>query len=312
MIKEYEIMYYIPMYLSEKIELKGIDKKFRIILWENVPNKIKLLLTQNDDNIPESVAVIKGELDNISFAKIKLLSLIFNRIYYVYQWTDGKIVTKCPTPFTSFSNNPRKLIRKDKINIFMKKALKNINNPKIQRMISYYYEINIRIDAIEIKLVTLVSLLEHIANTHNFKKEIIISNRWKTSMKKSFIEEVIKNGYVDSIKTASISPKYNKLTNDLSQLNEKSIKEKIVLLCNKCKLNVSGETLGTIFKLRNDWTHGSNDIDYDDMYNAYPKLKTIVEMLLVYELSGNDLKYQTYLNSFHDKNDIVRWEHFFE
>ena len=311
MYKGPDMDYYIPLYHSEPIILEHISEMLSIIRWVDVPEKAKQLLLRRNSTIPESVAVSDKPEDVIS-TELKVLAFIFEKPYYVHQWANENVRHGLSTAFSIPVESPRKLINDEYLESFLKIALPLSHNDELQRILSYYYEIEFRTSSIEVKIITMVSLLEYIVSTHQFEKENVISEKWIKQITDSFIEEVVKTGYVNNSKEAKSSGKYNLLSSSLGNINNQSTKNKIHKLCEICGLNVSMKILNKIYETRNSWIHGGTNNNLDSMMIARSSLQIILEMIIVYELTGRDERYQQFMNSFTDKNGIVLWEHFFD
>lgn len=162
--------YYIPLYGSEQIVLRRISEKMEIVEWTDVPEKAKNLLLRYDDNIPESVAVT-GDPNEIIATELIVLSFIFGKPYFVHQWANESTQCRISTRYLITIENPHKQINIEDLESFLKIAFPLSHKAEIQRILSYYYEIKFRTSSIEVKIITLTSLLEFIVSTHSFEKE---------------------------------------------------------------------------------------------------------------------------------------------
>lgn len=88
------------------------------------------------------------------------------------------------------------------------------------------------------------------------------------------------------------------------------MKNKILAVCAECGLNVNMKILKDIYKTRNYWIHGGSAGDMEFLAKAYMSLRWIVQMMIVYELTGRNENYQLFMNPFTD--EIVEWDRFFE
>lgn len=310
-IKGRDMSYYIPLYGSESMALKGVSKEMEVVGWTDVPEKVRDLLLRNDSNIPESVAVTDNPNEIIS-TELNVLSFIFGKPYFVHQWANES--TRCGfSPSYSITNeSPRKQINDGDLEDFLKIAFPLSHKAEIQRILSYYYEIKFRTSSVQVKIITLVSLLEYIVSTHSFEKEEVIGKDWIKNSINSFIEETVRIGYFSNVAEAKDSGKVGLLRTSLGNINEQSMKTKIMVVCEKCGLNVNIGMLRDIYKVRNDWIHGGSADDMDYMVKAYAQLKQIVEMMIMYEITGRNEKYQWFMVPFSDKNEIIKWERFYE
>ena len=186
--------YYIPLYSSEPITLKEVSNEMEIIEWVNVPEIIQNQLHDDLGRIPESVAVTDNPREIIE-TEIMLLSFIFGKTYYVYQWADEKSCYRFSTSYSIAKKNPCKLINDKDLEYFLKIALPLSHKCRLQRILSYYYEIMFRTSSVQVKIISLVSLLEFIVNSHSFKEEVVISDEWIVETGNSFINETIRTDY---------------------------------------------------------------------------------------------------------------------
>ncbi len=167
-----------------------------------------------------------------------------------------------------------------------------------------------RTSSVQVKIITLVSLLEYIISTHSFERGSVIRDEWKESTISSFISEIVSTDYCSNNADAKQSGKYNLFCSFLGKLNEKSMKRKIIELCTECGLNVKEDTIGHIYKIRNNWIHGGPMPDMETMATSYSALKMIVQMITIYETTGRSKNYQSFMNPFTDRNGIVIWKNF--
>lgn len=140
----------------------------------------------------------------------------------------------------------------------------------------------------------------------------MIGEDWKKKTTDSFVEETLRTGYFSNVANAKQSGKFNLLRTSLGNINEQSMKDKIMVVCEECGLNVNMDMLNDIYKARNNWIHGGSADDINFMVKAYDPLKLIVEMMIMYEITGRNEKYQRFMVPFTDKNEIVKWERFYE
>ena len=303
--------YYIPLYESEPIILCGVSKEMDIIQWLDVPNKVKDLLQKDGGIIPQSVAITENPKELVS-TEIFLLSFISGKPYYVYQWANENVVCRFAVNHCIMSEKSHRMIKDECLEAFLKLALPRSHVTEIQKILSYYYEIRFRTSSVQVRIMTLVSLLECIVSIHKYEKEVVVTDQWINDTLKTFVDEMIRNDYCNDVDEGKRSDKYNLLRNNLNHINDNSTKKKIQHLCTECGLNVDKKTIDDIFKARNNWTHGGTSVDVDQMVTIYPKLKMIVEMLIMYEITGCCKNYQQFMFPFTDNNGIVQWERFFK
>ena len=282
-----------------------------IVEWADVPEKVRRLLLRDGDDASEYVAVTDNPEEIVS-TELFVLSFIFEKPYYVYQWADETTCRRFSTSFCIPTENPRKQINDKDLESFLKIAFPLSHKPELQRILSYYYEIKFRTSSVQVKIITLVSLLEYIISTHFFEKEEVIGKDWIKNTADSFVKETVRTGYFSNDAKARQSGKFGLLRTTMGNLHEQSMKNKIMTVCEECGLNVNMDILRDIYKARNDWIHGGSSDDMDFMVKAYFPLKLIVEMIIMYEITGRDEKYQQFMVPFTCKGDIVKWEHFFE
>ncbi len=102
--------YYVPLYGSEPLSLRGISESFEIIGWIDVPKIIRNRLTNNDYRIPESVAVTNNP-EGPFLSELSVLSLIFEKPYDFHQWANEDTVHTFSTSYSISLDNPSRLIK---------------------------------------------------------------------------------------------------------------------------------------------------------------------------------------------------------
>lgn len=115
---------------------------------------------------------------------------------------DENTISKFSTSYCIPIEKPHKKINDRNLESFLKVALPLSHDAKLQRILSYYYEIMFRTSSVQVKIITLVSLLEYVVSTHSFKKENVISKDWINNATGSFVEETVKTDYFNSDKEA--------------------------------------------------------------------------------------------------------------
>lgn len=282
-----------------------------IVKWAEVPEKVRNLLERDEGYVPE-YAVVTDNPKEIVSTELYVLSFIFEKPYRVYRWVDENTVSSFSTGYCISIKNRCKLIKDGDLERFLKVALPLSHDAEIQRILSYYYEIMFRTSSVQVKIITLVSLLEYIVSSPPFDKENVISKDWIKNATDSFVEETIRTGYFKRVKEAKQSGKYGLFCSSLGNINEKSMKNKILAVCAECGLKVDMKILNDIYKARNGWIHGRSADDVNLMVEAYPPLGLIVQMMIVYKMTGRYKNYQSFMNPFKDINGIVEWDRFFE
>ncbi len=303
-------MQYIPIYTFRKILPISISQQYKYINWDGAPESAKKFLTIEGKESPIVVEIEDDYVQEYINKDLYVYSIIFQDPFYIFQYASEKTHNAFSTSYVSGLQNPSQLIKKDKMEEFLSIAIPEGHKDDVHRILGYYYEMLFRTSAIEIKIITEMSIIEHILHNYNPITKTPDEKEVLGKIKNSIQEILVQIGITKNKKEAKQTHYYSQILENLSKSEQTPLTDKIIMKCKELGLNVDENSISNMKKLRNDWIHG-NEFDYSLAYSVYPQLDLIVKMLIINLLTGKRRDYQSFMEPFSERYRIVTWDKFF-
>jgi len=312
----------VPLYLAEKISCHlSHDPIVRIEPWNRQIKDLRMFPDQQED-VPECVAIIEGEeisgnvLDILYKSGLEILPLIFERPFHIYQIGDEESIKTIMSAPYIVDKKGYAWIKYEKLDEFLDLAVKSIFENNLYFALNLHYEIDFRTSAANVQFILHSLLLEHLT-------KLFINQKMKNPLSEDAFNKILsiveqdlsKNRNINSFDSSTIRSKYLKIKQNLKMgLSEKSNKQMIMeFLGPKCNLDVSEDFISKIINLRGKMLHDPVSTfkqDSDD-FRTLRDLEYLNRIVLIKILGNFKPDYQKFIRRHTLPGfEILKWENF--